>query len=361
MSTLKTPVVILTGFLGAGKTTLLRRCMLNTEDLRIALIRNEFAEEELSFECPLLMREEDDFSSFWEFPNSCVCCTLKSQFVQGVSNMVIKAQAAGKPFDLVLLEISGLADPLAAAASLVSEGDPADDVIRLGAIVSIVDASSIDSRLDHKSAQALVDSMAKRARSQELVPPTGELKLLLMKQICSSSLVILNKRDLVSDPQLESLRDLLTHLAIDAQIICTSFCEFDLKLLLTICERPLELEQSLISMPTIHSHDIQNIGQGISIPGLVRLVWQSEKPIDLAAFETALLRFAWSLDGDAQLLRAKGMITERGSEKRFEMQFVKDSLQFSPVSTNSSSTSRCLFIGLHLPLASLEETLLTFE
>eukprot|EP01054_Gregarina_sp_Poly1_P001228 Gregarina_sp_Poly_1__1227@NODE_12_length_23383_cov_104_521445_g10_i0_p7_GENE_NODE_12_length_23383_cov_104_521445_g10_i0NODE_12_length_23383_cov_104_521445_g10_i0_p7_ORF_typecomplete_len246_score41_75cobW/PF02492_19/1_1e40MeaB/PF03308_16/0_44MeaB/PF03308_16/33MeaB/PF03308_16/1_6Rad17/PF03215_15/0_00011AAA_22/PF13401_6/0_041AAA_22/PF13401_6/8_7TsaE/PF02367_17/0_007RsgA_GTPase/PF03193_16/11RsgA_GTPase/PF03193_16/1_7dNK/PF01712_19/0_012TniB/PF05621_11/0_088TniB/PF05621_11/6e02SRPRB/PF09439_10/0_23Ar len=237
--TMTVPILVLTGFLGAGKTTLLKRCLLNKLNIRIAVIRNEFSaeEEELSFECPILIKEEDeqDFASFWELPNSCVCCTFKSKFLQGLTKMMKKAQDARRPFDLIIVEISGVADPVAFSSTLVSELDSPEDFIRLGGIVAVMDCSSFDKHLNfepqereavlyslHHEAQPKTSSgkrpSAQMERQQDY--RGQEFRLLLLKQICAADLIILNKCDLVqAKNHVEELKCLARQLSPQAVIL----------------------------------------------------------------------------------------------------------------------------------------------
>ncbi|EZG81118.1 CobW/P47K family protein [Gregarina niphandrodes] len=133
-----TPVIILSGFLGSGKTTLLKNLLENVDGHRIAVVRNEFSDGPMDFEAPLLVEEDEDIGVVMELPNTCVCCSAKSYFVASINNLIKKNK--GAPFDFVIAEISGLTDPIAVADEFISSFDPVDDLARLTALVTVLDA-----------------------------------------------------------------------------------------------------------------------------------------------------------------------------------------------------------------------------
>jgi G3E family GTPase len=184
------PVTILTGFLGAGKTTLLNRILTEQHGLRIAVIENEFGEIGIDHELVINTEEE-----LFEMNNGCICCTVRGDLVRILGNLMKRRNR----FDRVLIETTGLADPGPVVQTFLAD-DEIQAKLMVDAVVTVVDAAHILLHLDDSE----------------------EAK----EQIAFADIILLNKCDLVSAPELDALEKRLrgvnamakVHRTIDAQI-----------------------------------------------------------------------------------------------------------------------------------------------
>src|SRR5690349_8688665 len=101
------PSTILTGFLGAGKTTLLNRILQEDHGLKIAVIENEFGQENIDNE--ILMHNSNE--QIVEMNNGCICCTVRGDLIEALSSLARKRDAGEIAFDRVVIETTGLANP----------------------------------------------------------------------------------------------------------------------------------------------------------------------------------------------------------------------------------------------------------
>ena len=101
------PTTILTGFLGAGKTTLLNRILQESHGMRIAVIENEFGQENIDNEILV----QDSKEQIVEMNNGCICCTVRGDLIVALGNLAQKRAAGELQFDRVVIETTGLANP----------------------------------------------------------------------------------------------------------------------------------------------------------------------------------------------------------------------------------------------------------
>lgn len=178
------PVVVVSGFLGAGKTTLMRHLLTAGHGMKIAALVNDFAA--LNIDAALIANVTGDTTAL---DNGCICCSLSG----GVARALSEISEREEPVDAVLVEASGVSDPagIAHVASAV-------DGVTLDCIVTVVDAA-------------------------ENTGSTGWDDL-LQRQVAPANLVLLNKTDLLSAPEVDAIAARLAALAPRAQIFRTSHC-----------------------------------------------------------------------------------------------------------------------------------------
>ena len=140
-------VTVLTGFLGSGKTTLLNHLLASDHGLKVGVIVNEFGA--ISIDDKLIANKSDDLI---ELANGCICCTMAGDLLDALRRVL----ASGRDIEHVLVETTGLADPLPVAMTL--RRDDLHDLVRLDGIVTVVDADRFDENLD--AAEAAYNQLA---------------------------------------------------------------------------------------------------------------------------------------------------------------------------------------------------------
>jgi G3E family GTPase len=190
-------VTILSGFLGAGKTTLLNHILTNQQGLRTAVLVNEFGE--IGIDNDLVVSTSE---AMVELSNGCVCCTINGELLDAVYRILERPE----PLDYLVVETTGLADPLPVAMTFL--GSDLRDLTRLDSIITLVDAENFDDEL----------LQGEVARSQVLY----------------GDLLLLNKCDLVDESRLEALEAKLRSIKSDARILRAVRGEVPLALLLSV-------------------------------------------------------------------------------------------------------------------------------
>jgi G3E family GTPase len=211
------PVTVLSGFLGAGKTTLLNRVLNNREGRRVAVIVNDMSEVNIDAD---LVRAGTELSrtdeTLVEMSNGCICCTLRDDLLAEVKKL-----AAEGRFDYLLIESTGISEPLPVAATFdfrTEEGESLSDVARIDTMVTVVDAVNL--LKDFSSHDFLRDRGEVMGEEDERT-----LVHLLTDQIEFSDIVILNKVDDARPEQVDAARKIIRSLNADVRILETNYSE----------------------------------------------------------------------------------------------------------------------------------------
>ena len=137
------PATILTGFLGAGKTTLLKRVLTEAHGQKIAVIENEFGEENIDNDILSVNTKEQII----QMSNGCVCCTIREDLRSTLADLAEKRRKGEVSFDRVVIETTGLADPGPVAQTVFMDDEVAGSYL-LDSILTLVDAKHADTQLD---------------------------------------------------------------------------------------------------------------------------------------------------------------------------------------------------------------------
>ncbi|MBY0137076.1 GTP-binding protein [Paracoccus yeei] len=209
------PVTVLSGFLGAGKTTLLNHVLNNREGRRVAVIVNDMSEVNVDAD---LVRSGAELSRaeerLVEMTNGCICCTLRDDLLSEVRRLAEEGR-----FDYLLIESTGIAEPLPVAATFDfrdANGDSLSDVARLGTMVTVVDAANL--MRDFASHDVLAD------RGESLGEEDGRTLVdLLTDQIEFADVIVLNKVTQAGPKGLDQARKIVRALNPDARLVETDF------------------------------------------------------------------------------------------------------------------------------------------
>lgn len=312
------PVTILTGFLGSGKTTLLNRILRDQHGHRIAVIENEFGEAGVDNDILL----QDSHEQIIEMNNGCICCKVRGDLVRILGELALRHRE--QPFERVIIETTGLADPAPVAQTFFVEPTVSAAYL-LDSIVTVVDAKHAPQQLTrHPEAQ---------------------------EQVGFADRILLSKTDLVSDAEASVLIERLRRINPRAPIAHVHFGATPISELLDVrgfnLEAILDLEPGFLEAMS-HHHD-DSIGA---------FAWRAHEPLDLEKLEgflDGIIRFYGQ-----DMLRYKGVLSLAGRDTRFVFQGVHMMMGGSPGRRwlpDERRHSLMVFIGRDLPRELLERGL----
>lgn len=348
------PVTVLTGYLGAGKTTLLNRILSEPHGKRYAVIVNEFGE--IGIDNDLIVESDEEI---YEMNNGCVCCTVRGDLIRVVEGLM---RRPGR-FDAIVVETTGLADPAPVAQTFFMDEDVRAKT-RLDAVVALVDARHLPARL--KDSQEAQD------------------------QIAFADVVLINKTDLVSPEELETVERTVRALNPSARIHHTERASLPLDAVLD--RGAFDLSRALDNDPHFldhdhpdhvcspdcdhdhghHHHDHEHHhghrhGHDHAAPAAIHDL--SVKSISLRAGPLNPKRFfPWiekitQIDGP-QILRLKGIVALDGDDDRYVVQGVHMIVEGDHQRAwkdGEKRESRMVFIGRDLDREKLERTFLACQ
>ena len=331
----KIPVTVLTGYLGAGKTTLLNRILSENHGKKYAVIVNEFGE--IGIDNDLIVGADEEV---FEMNNGCVCCTVRGDLVRIIDGLM---KRKGK-FDAIILETTGLADPAPVAQTFFVDEDVREKTA-LDAVVTVADAKWLSDRLKD----------APEAKNQ----------------IAFADVIVLNKTDLVTKPELAEVEARIRainpyatlHRTERAQVKLSDVLErgaFDL-------DRILEIEPEFLEDGGHdHDHDDDHDHHGhdhhhdhchshggmkhYHDEDMQSLSLRTDKPIDPTKFMPWLQELV-AKDGE-KILRSKGILSFKGDDDRYVFQGVHMMLEGDHQrkwKKDEARESRLVFIGRELP------------
>ena len=333
------PATIVTGFLGAGKTTLLKRILTEAHGHKIAVIENEFGEENIDNE--ILVQNTGE--QVIQLNNGCVCCSIREDLRTTLSDLSAKRRNGEVSFDRVVIETTGLADPGPVAQTFFMDDEIAESYL-LDAILTLVDAKHADKQLDERQ----------EAR----------------RQVGFADQIFISKSELVDQAALADLGQRLKHMNPRAPQQRVHFGEVPIASVFDL--RGFNLNATLDIDPDFlnadpHRHDVHSHqhdhahddGCGDAHhhhhhhhhhDDVKSFVFRSNKPFDAAKLEDFLSSIVQVYG--PRMLRYKGVLYMKGAERKVVFQGVHQLMgsDFGPAwAAGEKKHSKLVFIGLDLP------------
>ncbi|MCA6118534.1 zinc metallochaperone GTPase ZigA [Bradyrhizobium sp. WSM 1738] len=288
----KLPVTVLSGFLGAGKTSLLNHVLNNRRGMKVAVIVNDMSE--VNIDADLVRDGGANLSrtdeKLVEMSNGCICCTLRDDLLREV-----RALAESERFDYLLIESTGISEPLPVAATFdfrSEDGESLSDVAFLDTMVTVVDAANL--LKNYSSTVFLAD------RGESLGEDDRRTLVdLLVEQIEFADVIVLNKIDAASQGERDSARMIIRSLNPEADVIETNFSQAPLERILNTGRFDLERAQQhplwFKELYGFADHKPESEEYGVK-----NFVYRARRPFDPAKFHQ-FLKENWP-----GVIRAKG-------------------------------------------------------
>ena len=333
------PVTILTGFLGSGKTTLLKRILTEAHGQKIAVIENEFGEENIDND--ILVNDTQE--NIIQMNNGCICCSIREDLRETLQLLAAKKRKGQLDFDRVVIETTGLADPGPVAQTFFMDEEIAEQYL-LDSILTLVDAKHAPTQLNDRQ----------EAR----------------RQIGFADQIFISKTDLVAEDEVKALMSRLTQMNPRAPQKAVHFGEvaiadvFDLRGFNLNAKLDIDPDFLKADAPHDHEHHDHVHGEQCDHPShaaesghhhhhdddVKSFVFRSDKPFSPAKLED-FLGAVVNIYGP-RMLRYKGVLNMEGTERKVIFQGVHQLMgsDLGPVwAPGEVKTSKMVFIGIDLP------------
>jgi len=305
------PITIISGFLGSGKTTLLNHILTNQKGIKTAVLVNEFGE--IGIDNELIIKTEEEMI---ELSNGCICCSINGELVEAIEKLI----NVNKRLDYIIIETTGLADPLPVAMTLL--GSELRDQTRLDSIITLIDAENFND-------VALESSIGR-------------------SQVIYGDILLLNKCDLVPNKNIEETISKLKELKNDVRILKSVKGNIPLNLLLSVGL----FETDLInkkgsghhhSHEHDHSHEHVHSEEDNKIEDFLSVSFQTKEPFSLRKFQ-------YFLDNQlkSNVFRAKGILWFSESERRHVFHLAGKRISIEDSEWGEERNNQLVFIGKEL-------------
>ncbi len=323
------PVTIITGFLGSGKTTLLNQILKNRQDLKVAVLVNEFGD--INIDSQLLVDIEDDMA---ELSNGCICCTINDGLVDAVYRVLEREDRV----DYMVIETTGVADPLPIALTFLATD--LKQLTRLDSILTVIDAEAFTpSHFDSEAAR---------------------------NQVSYGDIILLNKTDLASASQVDELENYIRTTKAGSRILRSHFGEVPLPLILDVglanpaSYQPEEKNHDRSNEHTHehahehthkHEHHHQHSNH-LANDGFISVSFQSDRPFSLEKFQDFLSKLM-----PVDVFRAKGILRFEGIDLRYIFQLSGKRYELQHDFRDKPLMNQLVFIGRNLNPQLLQQQL----
>ena len=340
------PVTILSGFLGAGKTTLLNHILTNQQGVKTAVLVNEFGE--IGIDNDLIVTTDEDMV---ELSNGCICCSINDELMEAVERVIERPE----PLDYIVVETTGLADPLPVAMTFL--GSELRDQTRLDSIITLIDAENFD--------EVVLDTEVGRA------------------QVIYGDILLLNKCDLVSEERLEAIEKQLRDVKNDARILRSVKGDVPLALLLSVGLFESDKVSAPADDPSLdhsdcdhdhgrcshdhehdhshehdhghdhgHHHHDHSHGDHQDIEGFTSVSFKSDGPFSLRKFQNFL-----DNQMPQEVFRAKGVLWFNESERRHVFHLAGKRFSIDDTDWTGDRKNQLVLIGRDMDHSTLREQL----
>ncbi|MES2229429.1 MAG: GTP-binding protein [Pseudomonadota bacterium] len=326
------PATILTGFLGSGKTTLLKRVLTEAHGQKIAVIENEFGDENIDNEILV----QDAKEQIIQLNNGCVCCSIREDLRTTLSDLAEKKRKGELDFDRVVIETTGLADPGPVAQTFFMDDEIAESYL-LDSILTLVDAKHGDQQLDDRQ----------EAR----------------RQVGFADQIFISKTDLVDAATVDALIHRIKHMNPRAPQTRVNFGEVSLAEVFDLrgfnLNAKLDIDPEFLNADAHgHDHDHEHEhGEHCDHPhhhvhddDVKSFVFKADKAFNPAKLEDFLGAIVQVYG--PKMLRYKGVLHMKGSDRKVIFQGVHQLMgsdlgpKWAP---GEKKASKMVFIGLDLP------------
>ena len=315
------PITIISGFLGSGKTTLLNHILSNQKGIKTAVLVNEFGE--IGIDNELIIKTEEEMI---ELSNGCICCSINGELLEAIEKLI----KVNKKIDYIIIETTGLADPLPVAMTLL--GSELRDQTRLDSIITLIDAENFND-------SALESSIGR-------------------SQVIYGDILLLNKCDLVSNKNIEETIKKLKEIKNDARILKSIKGNIPLNLLLSVglFETDLICKKESSHNHSDHDHSSHNHDHEHSSHNHDHLEEDNNKIEDFlsVSFQTkepfSLRKFQYFLDNQlkSNIFRAKGILWFSESERRHVFHLAGKRISIEDSEWGEERNNQIVLIGKEL-------------
>ena len=303
------PVTIITGFLGSGKTTLLNQILKNRQDLKVAVLVNEFGD--INIDSQLLLSLEEDML---ELSNGCICCTINDNLVEAVYKILERQDR----IDYMVVETTGIADPLPIILTFV--GTELRDFTNLDSILTVVD-------------------------SETFTPEHLESEIAL-KQLTYGDIILLNKTDLVPEKKVEELEDYINDIKAGARVLRSQHGQVPLPLIVGV---ELAQPETYLTDASLSKEQQSN---HIANDGFVSVSFKSNRPFAVKKFQTFLQDKM-----PANVFRAKGILWFKESTRRHIFQLSGKRYDLKDEEWQGEPSNQLVLIGRSLNALEINQQL----
>ena len=341
------PVTIISGFLGAGKTTLLNHILKNQSGLKTAVLVNEFGE--IGIDNDLIIETGEDMI---ELTNGCICCTINGE----LKNTVEKVLEKSKKLDYLIVETTGLADPLPVAMTFA--GSELRDKVRLDSIITLIDAENFDFNI----------------KPSEIA----------YSQILYGDILLLNKCDLADEDQISKIEQKILEIKREPRILKSINSEVGLETIISVGFFETDKykfqeasEEKVISNKldehfhhshehshhshehshhshehSHHSHEHSDDPSKNSIEGFTSLSFQCKEPFSLRKFQNFL-----DNELSKDVFRAKGILWFLESERKHIFHLSGKRFSLDDDIWESEKSNKIVLIGKNLDHETIKQQL----